>query len=268
MSKQLVKSFQQDLFSAEGKALNNYLGQDKKRLSKFLTAVGTAISRTPKLLECDRPSLMKSFVHAAHLNLDPSGISGECYVLPYKGQAQFQMGYKGYVTLLYRSGISKIHADIVREKDTFKIINGDVIHEVDPFLTREERGDPKAAYVQATYQGETTSKYMNGKDILDHGKKFSKSFNTSFTPWKEDNDPELWMWKKTVIIQMAKLLPSSDSLKKAIDLDYQDSMIYERREQALKETDQLRLSNLTKNENEQDQENTEENKQATEDTEE
>lgn len=244
MSKELT--FKQNFASLQGKAINSYLGSDKKRLSKFFSAVGTAIDRTPKLMECTQESVMQSFVNAAMLNLDPSGISGECYVLPYGGEAKFQMGYKGYVTLLYRAGVSKIQADIVREKDDFKIVNGDMYHTVNPFLTKEERGKPMGAYVQVTYKGETTSQFMNGKDIMAHAEKFSKSFKTDFTPWKEKNDPELWMWKKTVLVQMVKLLPNSDSLKVAVDLDYQDSVIHDRMENAKNQTEPLKLGNLTK----------------------
>lgn len=232
------------LFAHKGKAISNYLGSDKKRLMKFLTGVGTAIERTPKLLECDQESVMQAFVNAASFDLDPSGISGECYVLPYKGKGQFQLAYKGLVTMMYRNGIDNIVSGIVREKDTIKLVDGNIQHEVDPFLSKEERGVAIGAYVKVTFNGKTVSKFMNGKDIMAHGKKFSKSFNSEYSPWKEKNDPELWMWVKTVLIQLSKLLPLGDSLKKAINIDYQDSVVHDRMEKAKQQSKTIEMGNL------------------------
>jgi len=60
---------------------------------------------------------------------------------------------------------------------------------------------------------------MDKESIIDIGAKFSQSYNTEFSPWKEKNDPELWMWKKTVLKQSAKLVPKNEILVKAIEYD-------------------------------------------------
>ena len=60
---------------------------------------------------------------------------------------------------------------------------------------------------------------MSKKQILDIGKKFSQSFSTDFSPWKESNDPELWMWKKTCLKQVSKLVPKNEVLIRAIEYD-------------------------------------------------
>lgn len=234
------------LFAHKGKAISNYLGSDKKRLMKFLTAVGTAIERTPKLLECDQESVMQAFVNAAAFDLDPSGISGECYVLPYAGKGQFQLAYKGLVTMMYRNGIDNIISGIVRKEDKIKLVDGNIQHEVNPFLSKEERGESIGAYVKVTFNGKTVSKFMNRKDIISHAKKFSKSFNPTgkYSPWNPENDPEGWMEVKTVLIQLSKLLPLGDSLKKAINIDYQDSVVHDRMEKAKQQSKVLEMGNL------------------------
>lgn len=158
------------------------------------------------------------------------------------------MGYKGLVTLMYRAGAESIYSDIVRKNDSIKLVNGDVQHEVDPFKTNEERGEAIGAYVKVDFKGKTISKFMNGKDIIAHAQKFSKSYNPtgSHSPWNPKNDPELWMWKKTVLIQASKLLPTSDSLKVALNLDYQDSVLHERQEKAKKASEGMKMGNLLK----------------------
>jgi len=65
---------------------------------------------------------------------------------------------------------------------------------------------------------------MNSEDILKF-KTFSKSASSSYSPWNETKDPELWMWKKTVIKQLSKLLPKNETINKAVELDNQDSNI-------------------------------------------
>ena len=60
---------------------------------------------------------------------------------------------------------------------------------------------------------------MGKEDILAIGKKFSKSYDSNYSPWNESNDPELWMWKKTCLKQVAKLVPKNERLLKAIDYD-------------------------------------------------
>jgi hypothetical protein len=65
---------------------------------------------------------------------------------------------------------------------------------------------------------------MNKDDIMKI-KEFSKSKNSENTPWTESNDPELWMWRKTVLKQASKLLPKNEKLNRVIEEDNKDSVI-------------------------------------------
>lgn len=236
------------------KQIENYFG-DKNKALKFLSSVVSSTQRLPKLMECTAPSLINSFIMMAELELMPSGVSGEAYVLPYSNrgvmEAQFQLGYQGLVTLFYRAGVTAIYADIVRENDEIELVNGNIHHKVDPKKSNKDRGKEIGAYVVITFKGETMGKYMHADDILAIGQKFSKSYSTSFSPWKTENDPEKWMWKKTVLKQMAKLLPKNETINKAIALDNQDSVMSDRVEEAKKESKQLTMGSILK-ENDKD----------------
>jgi len=158
--------------------------------------------------------------------------------------AQFQLGYQGLVTLFYRAGVRSITAEIVYEKDDFKYTNGVLMHNPDVFS--DERGAAKGAYVIIELQaGGLITKVMSKKQILDIAKKFSKSFS-GFGPWSEGQDPELWMWKKTVLKQAAKLVPKNETIFKAIDADNQDSIISDRLDKAKIESSSLKMGNLLK----------------------
>lgn len=230
------------LFTKYQKHLQNYFA-DEKKVNRFMTSVMSDVQRVPKLLECEPHSLVNSYMMMAELNLMPSGVTGEAYVLPYKGKAQFQLGYQGLITLFYRAGIDGIHADIVRENDKISYVNGKITHEVDINASMEKRGKAVGAYVIVNYEGQELGKYMNGEDILAHGKKFSQSFSSEYSPWKEENDPELWMWKKTVLKQASKLIPKNETINKAIHQDNQESTIAARLEKA-KGTEDLKMGNL------------------------
>lgn len=233
--------------------IKNFFGDDRQAM-KFLSSVMASVQKTPKLLECEAMTVVNSFMTMAQLGLMPSDVSGEAYVLPYQGKAQFQLGYQGLVTLFYRAGGQSIRAEIVREKDNFSYINGVIQHEIDIFKSNKDRGEAVGAYAIAVVHGQEISKVMNKKDIIDMGKNFSKSFNTTFTPWKETNDPELWMWKKTVLKQLGKLMPKNETIFRAISADNEDSRINKGVE-GMVETSNLKMGNFLKQPENYDNEN-------------
>lgn len=220
--------------------------ESEKQAMKFLSSVMSSVQRLPDLLNCESVSLINSFMTMAQLGLMPSDVSGEAYVLPYKRQdgnkqAQFQLGYQGLITLFYRAGGQSIRSEIVRAHDEFSYTNGVIKHTVDILKSRSSRGKAVGAYAIATVNGNEIARVMNAEDILSFGKKFSKSFSSSFTPWNELNDPELWMWKKTVVKQLGKLLPKNETINRAIAADNQDSIISDRLNKAKKESKSLTM---------------------------
>lgn len=208
-----------ELFQSQYKTLISYMG-DEQRAIKFLGAVAYCFQNVKGLSDCNRESIITSFLKCAELDLFPSNVTGQAYVLPYKGMAQFQLWYQGLVTLFYRSGAKSIRSEIVYENDIFEYENGVIRHKPDPFASKEKRGKPKGAYVIVDLPtGGAVAKVMGKDDILAIGAKFSNAYATDFSPWKEWNDPELWMWKKTVLKQCAKLVPKNERLLQAIDYD-------------------------------------------------
>lgn len=242
------------------KQINNYFGDEKKSL-RFLSGVVSAVQRNPKLLACKPMSVINSFMIMAQLELMPSDVSGEAYVIPYKDEAQFQLGYQGLVTLFYRSGVKEIITEIVYEKDKFTYKNGVVRHTPDVFA--DDRGKAKGAYAIVKLSGGgVLSKVMSAKEILDIGKKFSKSFNSDYSPWDSKNDPQLHMWRKTVLKQIAKLVPKNEAIVKAIDTDNKDSIIADRLEAATEESESLTMGNLLKNGDKKEEDKADKNETA------
>lgn len=215
--------------------IKNFLWSENNAL-KFLSAVMFVAQTTPKILTCERNSVYRAFMKCAELGLYPSSISWEAFIIPYNKsvkegnkwvkvpEAQFQLWYQWIVTLLTRAGVKGIYSGIIREKDTYSFINGELKHEVNMRLPSEERGVVIGAYATAIYNNQRISHYMNIDDIYKF-KKFSKSADSDNSPWKEENDPELWMPRKTVLKQLSKFLPKTEDVFKWFYEDNQDSNI-------------------------------------------
>lgn len=217
--------------------------KDPDEAKAFMANAMSLMQKTPDLIKCAPHTVFNGLMMIASLRLMPSAISGEAYLIPYKNkgkdEAQFQLGYQGLITLFYRAGIDALDGALVFEKDHFELNGTEIVHKINPLLSKAERGARIGAYTKVTYRGHTTYRFMNGKDIEAHAAKFSKSFNSDYSPWK--NDPEGVMWLKTVLKQHAKLLPKNETLFAAIDLDNRDSIISDRVKAAKADSDSMRM---------------------------
>lgn len=240
----VIDAFKVSLQREHQKAIENFFRGDHEKVMKFMSAVVYSVKKTPKLLDCDRGTLINAFMTCAEYELYPSSVSGEAYVLPYKDQAQFQLGYQGVLTLLYRAGMQQINADIVHEKDEFDYqsgLNPTLVHRPKVF---EDRGEAIGVYAVATLpSGERAFKVLSKADVMKF-KEFSKSKGSEFSPWNPKNDPELSMWRKTAIKQLAKFLPKNSTIFEAFEKDNKDSRISEAK--ILSESSDLKMGALLK----------------------
>lgn len=217
----------EELKSQKVNVLNSYFKRDKEKTLKFLNSVAHCASSTPKLLECSQDSIINAFMKCAEYNLFPSSVSWEVYILPYynkgKMEAQFQLWYKWIIALLDRAWI-KVYADIVKEKDTCEITSGmdqNIYHKY-PLTSRGEAIGVYAIAIDKN--GEKIMKYMSKEEVLVF-KQFSKGKIEEYSPWNPKNDPELNMWRKTVIKQISKNLPLTEEAYEAISKDNEESSI-------------------------------------------
>jgi recombination protein RecT len=215
--------------------LVSYFG-DPQKVARFYAAMNMCFAANPKLKECSPTSLSTVFMTCAEVGLYPSNYSGECYVIPYKikGEmtATFQIGYQGLVTLAYRAKTKKVDAHVIYEKDYFEYkfgLNPMLDHRPDIF--GGDRGEPIGAYATATLESdETIFLVMSKDDIFEHRAKSQSyqrdvKYKSKNSPWQPENDPQLWMWKKTVVKQLAKLMPKSPIMQQAIAADVQGDII-------------------------------------------
>lgn len=180
-------------------ALPKHINSDR-----FVRIAITTIRQNPKLAQCNQESLLGALMVSAQLGLEP-GVLGQCYLIPYGRECQFQIGYKGMIELLRRSGqLKDIYAYSVYENDEFEMtygLNRDLKHK--PNL--QDRGNFIGCYCVAVLKDDARAfEYMTKEEIEAHGKKFSKTYGNG--PWKTDFEA---MAHKTVVKKMLKWLPLS-----------------------------------------------------------
>jgi recombination protein RecT len=202
-------------------------------VQRLIRVALTACVSSPKLLECSKESLLKALMQAAQLGLEPDGLIGQGYLIPYKVHgvmvAQFQPGYQGLLDLARRSDkISTIDCGAVHRKDEFEYWKGlekDHFKHVpfDPFkdLTDEQIESLDTAKADELRElldpGPLTHVYAIGR-LKDGGVNFKVMNRAEVerirrTSRAADDGPWITHYEamalKTVLKQLYKLLPRS-----------------------------------------------------------
>jgi recombination protein RecT len=215
-----------DIVSVKANTFNALLeksrDQIERALPKHVTAERmmrlalTEARRIPKLLDCDQISLMGAVIQAAQLGLEPGGVLGHCYLIPFKGQVQFIVGYRGMLELAMRSPlVEKITARAVYEGDEFVYEFGlgeKLVHK--PKMTPHK--DAQLTYVYAVVFLKDGSKQFDvmSRDDVDAIRARSMAANSG--PWVSDYEA---MAKKTVVRRLFKFTPVSIEIQQAVGLD-------------------------------------------------
>lgn len=211
--------------------INSVIGG--KNGTRFISSIISAVQATPALQECTNPSILSAALLGESLNLSPSPQLGQYYMVPYdnrsKGakEAQFQLGYKGYIQLAIRSGQYKklnvlaikegelVRFDPLNEEIEVKLIEDEELREQAPTI---------GYYAMFEYvNGFRKAMYWSRSKMMAHAKKYSPGYKkdlekgTQWTFWAKDFDG---MAYKTMLRQLiSKWGIMSIDLVQAIDAD-------------------------------------------------
>ncbi|HHJ6159975.1 TPA: recombinase RecT, partial [Streptococcus pyogenes] len=202
--------------------------------TQFAVSILSVLQGSQSLKSASNKSIYAAAMKAAVLNLPIEPSLGRAYLVPYKGQAQFQLGYKGLIELAQRSGQYKnINAGIVYKS---QLISYNPLFE-ELILDFSKPQDEIVGYFAAfkLFNGFEKVSFWTVEKVTAHGKKFSKSFASG--PWKTDFDA---MAQKTILKDiLSKYGPLSVEMQKAIDEDNQDSTISTPKDITPQETNSL-----------------------------
>lgn len=190
------------------KQINQVVGG--KNGTRFISSIVSAVQSTPALQECTSPSIVNAALLGEALNLSPSPQLGQFYMVPFdnkkKGckEAQFQLGYKGYIQLAIRSGYYKklnvlaikegelVRYDPLDEEVEVNLIEDDILREEAPTM---------GYFAMFEYEnGFRKTLYWSKKKMLAHAEKYSSAFYKnggakSLELLEQGKIPEKDMWK-------------------------------------------------------------------------
>ena len=180
--------------------------RDPARVRRFTASITSAVAVNPALQECDAGTILAGALLGESLNLSPSPQLGQYYLVPFKNRkankidAQFVLGYKGYIQLALRSGQ---YADL----DVTEIKQGE-------YLGKDSMtGKPKFQFIEDDDQRDALPtvgymayfEYMNGfrkvlywskEKMMNHADTYSKAFSRQkYEELLAGKIPENEMWK-------------------------------------------------------------------------
>ena len=177
-----------------------------------------------KIAQCVPRSIAAAIMEAALHGVEV-GILGESYIIPRRNnqrggqlEANFQLGYRGLMSLARRSGeIAKIEACVVRDGDTVFDYERGTTPYIKHKPARENRGKITAAYAVAWLTNGQNQFEVMEKDDLDKIKAVSAkasggTLSNVWTQWEEE------MSKKSAIIRLCKLVALSVKDQRAVKL--------------------------------------------------
>lgn len=182
---------------------------------RFKAVVLHSIARNPSIQRCSLESVLDAVRVSATLQLEPTGILGEGYIIDYGGKAQFEAGYRGLMKLARRSGIvASMDSQVVYNNDRFGIQLGtDPRIEHVPSTDSADRGGFRGVYAWARLStGELVIEWMTDADVQ-AVRRSSRAGNGASSPWVAHPGE---MFRKTAIKRLMKRLPLGTDAETAL----------------------------------------------------
>ena len=169
-----------------------------ERAPQFAASLVSLVSSSPQLQACSPQTVLASAMTAALLDLPINKDLGFAWIVPYRGQAQFQMGYKGFIQLGLRTGqYARMNAVVVNEE----AFGGyDEVGEPVILWDKLDRTKPAMGYAFAfkLTNGFVKISYWTKEEVQAHASRYSQAFKSGKkdTPWTSHPDE---MALKTVV---------------------------------------------------------------------
>lgn len=200
-----------------------------KNSTSFVTSVLQIVNSNNMLKDAEPASIFNAACMAATLQLPINNNLGFAYIVPYKRnfkddkgkwcnviEAQFQLGYKGFIQLAQRSGQFKTIS-------ASRVLGGQLIsenpltgYEFDWTIKTSDKVIGFVAYFKLL-NGFEAWLYMSDEDIKKHAGDYSQTFKTGKGVWVDKYEA---MALKTVLkLLLSKQAPLSIDMQKAVVTD-------------------------------------------------
>ena len=185
------------------------LGNPKKA-ERYTAAIMSAVATNPQLQNCEAKTILSGSLLAESLNLAHSPQLGQYYLVPFKVKAkngipehydaQFILGYKGYIQLAIRSGnYKKINVMEIKDGElvSYDPFNEEIVLQPIQDVDEREQTETIGYYAMFEYiNGFKKVIYWSKKQMLQHADKYSPAFSKSaYEKLRNGEIPNNEMWK-------------------------------------------------------------------------
>jgi len=224
-----VQKFNQYLESYKQNILPDLLKKHNIEPAQFVQIVVSELKKNERLqvaFQQNPSSMFASILAGAEIGLIPSDMLGEFYLIPRKIDGKMTVtpliGYKGLHNIILRSGeVTKVHTECVYEGDEFEPVYGlepNIIHKPN-FSVERNANTLKFVYAVAKLKNGDYQFCVLSKNDIIKIKSLSRYDNDLY--FNDSKDPQMWMVRKTALIQLSKMLPKDFYGKKAVEMDNQ-----------------------------------------------
>lgn len=202
---------------------------DPKKVSRFISAITSAVAVNPELQVCDPATILSGALLGESLGLSPSPQLGQYYLVPFNNSkkgckdAQFQLGYKGYIQLALRSGYyKKLNVISIKEGEliSYDPLNEEIAVRIMSDELARESAKTIGYYAFFEYlNGFRKCMYWSRDKMEAHALRYSKGYaaKKGYTFWEKDFDA---MGFKTMLRQLiSKWGVMSVELQQAFEAD-------------------------------------------------
>lgn len=210
------------------KNIMNTLGS-ATRAKSFTASIISAVSTNPDLQQCDAYTIISAALLGDSLRLSPSPQLGQYYMVPFANKnkpfpdAQFILGYKGYIQLAIRSGQYKRINVLAIKKDeliSYNPLDEEInVNLIDDEVERENTETIGYYAMFELVNGFKKSLYWSKGKMESHALQYSKGYHAKkgYTFWEKDFDG---MAYKTMLRQLlSKWGVLSIEMQKALKAD-------------------------------------------------
>lgn len=179
--------------------------------NRFMSTVLLACERTPKLFDFPVAQHVQWASTAAALGLEPDGVTGQAYPIPFGNKVQLIVGYKGFNTMAARAGIT-INSGVILEGDEWdRVLKPGKPFAIQPCFGGRADQNLLGVWAQAQFDNEngsyTMPLVMDLSEILAVKAK-APGGRKKDSPW---NDPRVGfpaMAQKTAVRRLQRTLPA------------------------------------------------------------
>ena len=176
-----------DIVNIRRDKLLPFLNGNHMLFEKLARSFSLEINTNEKLRSCSQPSMIQAFYKCCEYGLDPAASLGQAWMIPYGGKIDFQIGYRGWLKLLYNNPmVTNILNYAVHEGDEFAYelgMNPNIKHV--PAQGSQTKDKLIATYGIVKFTNGESQIKVCWRDEIDESKAASRSGNRSDSPWNK-----------------------------------------------------------------------------------